>query len=106
MGAAPLGGCDDERHTSPRETLVGGVPWTEVDRKLRTPKGPRMALLDSLLLDPAPFEVWITKRTDGLAGSGTLNDPWDGRTTVLLDSILSHLPANTPMTVHFGPGTF
>src|SRR5262245_18236704 len=65
-----------------------------------------MALLDALLLDPYPFEVWIAKRTDGIYGSGTHNDPWNGSTTTLLDGILSSLPANTPTTVHLGPGTF
>ncbi|HXJ57027.1 MAG TPA: hypothetical protein VNU68_10210 [Verrucomicrobiae bacterium] len=65
-----------------------------------------MALLDALLLDPSPFEVWIAKRTDGIGGSGTVNDPWDGSTTARLDSILSQLPGNAPMTIHLGPGTF
>jgi len=65
-----------------------------------------MALHDALLLDPAPFEAWIAKRTDGIAGSGTFNDPWDGSTTTRLDSILSQLPGNAPMMIHLGPGTF
>jgi len=34
-----------------------------------------MALLEALLLEPYPFEVWIAFRTDRIAGSGTLNDP-------------------------------
>ena len=29
-----------------------------------------MSLLNALLLDPYPFEVWIAKRTDGIYGSG------------------------------------
>ena len=29
-----------------------------------------MSLLDALLLDPTPFNVWITYRTDGVKGSG------------------------------------
>jgi len=29
-----------------------------------------MALFESLLLDPAPFEVWIAKRTDGCWARG------------------------------------
>jgi hypothetical protein len=37
-----------------------------------------MSLLDALLLDPAPFNVWIAIRTDGLKGSGTATDPYDG----------------------------
>jgi hypothetical protein len=38
-----------------------------------------MSLVDSLLLDPYPFDVWIAWRTAG-GGSGTLNDPYDGST--------------------------
>ena len=30
-----------------------------------------MSLLDALLLDPAPLEIWIAHRTDGIKGSGT-----------------------------------
>jgi hypothetical protein len=37
-----------------------------------------MSLSDALLLDPTPFDVWVAYRTDGLRGSGTLNDPLDG----------------------------
>lgn len=39
-----------------------------------------MSLSDALLLDPAPFDIWIAARTDGAKGSGTLNDPYDGMT--------------------------
>jgi hypothetical protein len=41
-----------------------------------------MSLLDALLLEPRvePREVWIARRTDGLKGSGTLDDPYDGST--------------------------
>ena len=37
-----------------------------------------MSLLDALLLDPYPFNVWIAYRTDGIKGSGTASDPYDG----------------------------
>src|SRR5437773_7597116 len=37
-----------------------------------------MSLLDSLLLDPQKLEVWIALRTDGVKGSGTESDPYDG----------------------------
>ena len=37
-----------------------------------------MGLMDALLLDPAPFEVWVADRNDGIAGSGTASDPWNG----------------------------
>jgi len=33
-----------------------------------------MALLDALLLDPYPFQIWIAKRTGGIKGSGTASD--------------------------------
>jgi len=39
-----------------------------------------MPLLDALLLDPCKINVWIAYRTEGVAGSGTQNDPYDGRT--------------------------
>ena len=32
-----------------------------------------MSLLDALLLDPAPFNVWIALRTDGLKKGSVLN---------------------------------
>jgi hypothetical protein len=64
-----------------------------------------MSLVDSLLLDPYPFDVWIAWRTDGLGGSGTLNDPYDGSTQAKFDSVIStKVGPNT--RVHLGPGTF
>ena len=45
-----------------------------------------MSLIDAFLLDPAPFEVWIVRRTDGLKGSGTASDPYDGSTAARLDA--------------------
>ena len=37
-----------------------------------------MPLTDALLLDPAPFNVWIAARTDGIKGCGTTpGDPFD-----------------------------
>jgi len=39
-----------------------------------------MSLTEALLLDPYPFEVWIAARTDGVKGSGTQADPYDGST--------------------------
>ena len=63
-----------------------------------------MSLLDALLLDPAPFNVWIALRTDGLKGSGTASDPYDGSTAARFDARMSELPTNT--RVYLGPGTF
>ena len=63
-----------------------------------------MSLLDALLLDPAPFDVWIAARTDGIKGSGTASDPFDGSTSAKFDARMSELLVNT--RVHLGPGTF
>src|SRR5688572_27382640 len=68
-----------------------------------------MALLDALLLDPYPFEIWIAVRTDGVGGSGTLNDPYDGSTAAKFDALMntiSAMPADKVGIVHLGPGTF
>ncbi len=62
-----------------------------------------MSLIDSLLLDPALFEVWIAICSDG-GGSGTLNDPYDGSTAAKFDAIMNSLPEGTQ--VHLGPGEF
>jgi hypothetical protein len=63
-----------------------------------------MSLTHSLLLDPYPFEIWIAQRTDGLKGSGTLNDPYDGTTATRFDAVMNGLAG--PTLVHLGPGTF
>lgn len=51
-----------------------------------------MSLIDALLLEPVPFEVWIALRTDGQKGSGRIDDPYDGSTihdpVVSVDSIV------------------
>ena len=63
-----------------------------------------MSLLDALLLDPYRINIWIAYRTDGVAGSGTQNDPYDGSSTATkFDAIMNSLAANT--TVHLGPTT-
>ena len=41
-----------------------------------------MSLLDALLLDPYRINVWIAYRTDGVKGTGTQNDPYDGSTSL------------------------
>jgi len=48
-----------------------------------------MSLLDAFLLDPYPYNVWIAKRTDGLKGSGTVSDPYDGSTQLRFDGIMA-----------------
>src|ERR1043166_9272052 len=45
-----------------------------------------MSLLDALLLEPYQINVWIAYRTDGVAGSGTQNDPYDGSTATRFDA--------------------
>lgn len=59
--------------------------------------------MDALLLDPAPFNVWVAIRVDQQKGSGTVSDPYHGGNNKL-DDILKSLPDNT--RVHLGPGTF
>lgn len=63
-----------------------------------------MSLLDALLLDPHPFAVWIACRTDGVKGSGTASDPYDGSSATKFDALMNILSANTH--VRIGPGTF
>lgn len=63
-----------------------------------------MSLSDSLLLDAARLDVWIALRTDGVKGSGTESDPYDGSTAGKFDVLMHSLPANT--AVHIGPGVF
>ena len=54
-----------------------------------------MSLLDALRLDPFRINVWIAYRTDGVKGTGTQNDPWDGSTAAKLDALLNSFSANT-----------
>lgn len=63
-----------------------------------------MSLLDSLFLDPDRINVWIAYRTDGVKGSGTQSDPYDGSSATGFDSLMRGFSANT--AVHLGPGTF
>jgi len=60
-----------------------------------------MSLLDALLLDPVRIDVWIAWRTDGVAGSGTQQDPYDGSTIAKFDTLMNGFAANT--CVHLGP---
>src|SRR5256885_2443269 len=63
-----------------------------------------MSLLDSLLLDPPRLDVWIAVRADGVAGTGTESDPYDGSTQVKFDALMNSFGEYT--TIHLGPGTF
>jgi len=69
-----------------------------------------MALLDALLLDPAPFNVWIAFRTDGIKGCGTApTDPYDGSTQARFDGAMQEIAtkyAGQKVVIHIGPGEF
>src|SRR5436190_17999487 len=62
-----------------------------------------MPLIDALLLDPHAFNVWIAYRTDGIKGSGTINDPYNGSTQAAFDAAMASLPDGKPVRVHLGP---
>jgi hypothetical protein len=64
-----------------------------------------MSLLDALLLDPVRIDVWVAKRTDFVAGSGTQNDPYDGSTLAKFDKLMRD-SVGTYTCVHLGPGEF
>jgi len=57
------------------------------------------SLADSLLNPEASSkEIFIAIRSDGAAGTGTLDDPFDG--------IMKRLSDSGGQTVHLGPGVF
>lgn len=72
------------------------------------------ALIDEGVTNPTPLasgqvrrEAYITIRNDGVIGSGTPDDPYNGSTPDLLDDLLNDvekIAAN--MTIRFGPGIF
>src|SRR5205814_1055697 len=68
--------------------------------KQRSPDN-AMSLLDALLLDPYRMNVWIALRTDGVAGTGTQNYPFDGSTATKFDALMGGFSANT--RVNLGP---
>ena len=49
-------------------------------------------------------EVWVSLRNDGLAGTGTQTDPFDGTTQSRFDAVMAAIPPNS--AIHLGPGTF
>jgi hypothetical protein len=65
-----------------------------------------MSLLDALLLDPHPFNVWIARRADGVKGSRTASDPYDGNNIVRLDSAnpVQHVNSNVQTLNNLTPG--
>ena len=65
-----------------------------------------MSLLEALLLDPPRIDIWVAKRTDNIAGSGTQMDPYDGSTATKFDTLMSGASAPANSCVHLGPGIF
>ncbi|HEY1583769.1 MAG TPA: NHL repeat-containing protein, partial [Chthoniobacterales bacterium] len=55
-------------------------------------------------VDAAPTTIWISDRTDGVAGNGTATNPYDGHTAIKFDQIMRSIAPGT--VVHIGPGTF
>jgi hypothetical protein len=53
---------------------------------------------------PTEKHVWIAARTDGKAGMGTTEDPYDGSTQAKFDTIM--MGASCGSIIHLGPGTF
>jgi len=52
-------------------------------------------------------EVYIAIRMDDSTGSGTVDDPYNGRDDIYLDKLLRDPEKITPeMTIRFGPGVF
>lgn len=51
-------------------------------------------MLDTLLLEPYPVDVWIALRTDGAFGSGTQSDPYDGSTETTFPLAITSLTRN------------
>src|SRR5438045_3532932 len=51
-----------------------------------------MSLSEALLLDPVRMNVWLAVRTDGVVGTGTQNDPYDGSTPSKFDGLMNALP--------------
>ena len=56
------------------------------------------------LLDPYRMDVWVANRTDGVSGTGTQNDPFDGSLQAKFDAVMNGIGTYT--CVHLGPGTF
>ena len=69
-----------------------------------------MSLFDTLLLDPAPFQIWIANRSDLLTGSGTASDPYNGGVVggvSQFDIVMNRTDvALANVVIHLGPGTF
>jgi hypothetical protein len=75
-----------------------------------------MSTIDALLLDPYPLNFYIAQRSDGIFGSGTASDPWDGtgarfdaRMVDIMNKVLAQQAGQTlkvGVQVLVGPGNF
>jgi hypothetical protein len=54
----------------------------------------------------AANEFWVAPRTDGLAGTGTITDPYDGSTQTKFDTVMSSLTSNSNIAIHLLPGSY
>jgi hypothetical protein len=64
-----------------------------------------MPLVDALFLDPYPAHKWLAVRSDGIAGTGTLNDPLNANTPDRFDKLMNSFQPGT--LVHLsGAGPF
>jgi hypothetical protein len=56
---------------------------------------------------PTPKQnVWIAIRTDGLPGSGTQSDPYDGSTMAKFDALMKSFQYTPNLGIHLGAGLF
>ncbi|MGH7968755.1 MAG: hypothetical protein ACREIC_08520, partial [Limisphaerales bacterium] len=51
-----------------------------------------MGLLEALLLDSYRMNIWVGYRGDGVAGSGTQSDPFDGSSQAKFDGLMNAVP--------------
>jgi hypothetical protein len=69
-----------------------------------------MSLLDSFLLEDYRINVWVAARSDGIKGSGTLGDPYDGSTAARFDELMrlfaTQVTATVGVRINLGPGVF
>lgn len=52
-------------------------------------------------------DIWMAARTDGLPGTGTINDPFDASTAEKIDTILGPMSTlKVKVNIHWLPGTY
>ena len=60
------------------------------------------SLIDTLLLEPFPLEVFIAYRMDSIKGDGTMNSPFDGSSAAKFDALMAW-PTTPPVISKTGP---